>query len=207
MSLGQSKGKPERSAGTRSKSRGPRKATANYLRNSALHYLERYATSSAHLRRRLMVKVARSAAAHGTDADAGAADVETLINRLEQMGLLDDDLFARTKARSLHQRGNSARAIHAALRDKGIDADMIEAALDSLREETAQPEFVAALVYARKRRLGPYRAEETRADKRDRDLAALGRRGFSYDLARRVIDAANPGELEAEAQDSATSIR
>ncbi len=199
MSLSRSKDGHSGPAKTRAKGREPRRATASYLRNSALHYLERYATSSAHLRRLLTVKVARSAAAHGTDAAAGAADVEALIGRLEHMGLLDDDQFARAKARTLHQRGNSARAIHAALREKGIDADLIEAALGSLREETAQPELAAALVYARKRRLGPYRTEETRADTRDRDLAALGRRGFSYDLARRVIDAADPGELEAEA--------
>jgi regulatory protein len=184
----------------RRKRREPRRATAKYLRNAALHYLERYATSSAHLRRRLMVKVARSAAAHGTDAAAGAADVETLIGRLEQMGLLDDEIFARAKARALHRRGNSARAVRAALREKGVAADLIEAALESLKENTGHPELAAALVYARKRRLGPYRAPEARAEIREKDMAALGRRGFSYDLARRIVDAADPAELEAEAR-------
>lgn len=182
----------------RKTNRAPRKATAKYLRNSALYYLGRYSASSAHLRRRLLVKVARSAAEHGTDAAAGAADVEALIGELEGLGLLDDGLYARTKARSLHRRGNSARAIQAYLRGKGVELEAVEAALASLREDTAQPELTAALAYARKRRLGPYRAPEARAERRDKDLAALGRRGFSYDLARRVIDAADPGELEAE---------
>ena len=36
--------------------RGPRQATPKYLRNSALYYLERYASSSAHLRRLLLAK-------------------------------------------------------------------------------------------------------------------------------------------------------
>ena len=185
------------------KRRAPRKATPKYLRNSALHYLERYSTSSTHLRRRLMVKVTRSAAEHGTDAAAGAADVEALIGQLEQMGSLDDAVFARAKARNLHRRGNSARAVRAALREKGIAADLIEAALAALKEDAGDPETAAALVYARKRRFGPYRLEETRAETREKDLAALGRRGFSYDLARRVIDAEDVEALESTARDAA----
>ncbi|MCH8999434.1 MAG: hypothetical protein IID48_14400 [Proteobacteria bacterium] len=57
--------------------RSPREATAKYLRNSARYYLDRYATSSAHLRRLLLDKVARSARAHGTDAAAGGAGEDT----------------------------------------------------------------------------------------------------------------------------------
>lgn len=179
--------------------RGPRQATPAYLRNAALHYLERYATSSAHLRRLLMVKVARSAAAHGTDPEAGAAEVAALLGDLEGMGLLDDEAFARARARGLHRRGNSARTIRAALAEKGVAAETIDAALESLAEESAHPDLAAALSYARKRRLGPYRGAAERAAMRERDLAALGRRGFGYDLARRVIDARDPDELEAEA--------
>lgn len=149
-----------------------------------------------------MVKVARSAAEHDTDAMAGAADVDTLIGQLENLGSLDDALFARTKARTLHRRGSSARAIRGALSEKGVAADLIEAALESLKEDTPHPELAAALAYARKRRLGPYRPRETRAGMREKDLAALGRRGFGYDLARRVVDAANPQELEAEIADN-----
>jgi len=48
---------------------------------------------------------------------------------------------------------------------------------------------MAALALIRRRRLGPYRDSATRADFRAKDLAALARAGFSYDLARRVIEA------------------
>ena len=34
---------------------------------------------------------------------------------------------------------------------------------------------------------------------RDRDLAALGRQGFGYDVARKVVDAEDPEALEGEA--------
>ena len=58
---------------------------------------------------------------------------------------------------------------------------------------------VLSLAYARKRGLGPYREPATRREARDKDLASLGRRGFGYDLARRVIDADDPEALAAEA--------
>jgi len=179
--------------------RGPRKATPKYLRNSALHYLERYSSSSAHLRRLLMAKVARSARAHGTEAGDGAAAVEALIAELLDAGLLDDGRYAAERARILHRRGASARGIRAGLRAKGIEIDDIDRALADLREEAAEPELAAALAYARRRRLGPYRNPDARAGLREKDLAALGRQGFGYGLARRVIEADDLAELEDEA--------
>ena len=179
---------------------GPRRATAEHLRTWALHYLERYATSSAHLRRLLLAKTARAGAAYGAAAAAGTREVEALLRSLEAKGLLDDAAFARTRARALHRRGTSARAIRAALAKKGVARPAIESALEALSEEAEEPELAAALAYARRRRLGPYRDDAgLRADLRDRDLAALGRRGFGYELARRVIDAEDPAALEAEA--------
>jgi regulatory protein len=179
--------------------RGPRRATPKYLRNSALYYLERYASSSAHLRRLLLAKVARSARAHGTDPEAGAAEVEGLIAELLGAGLLDDARYAEGRALGLFRRGASARAIRSALLAKGVAPDLIERALEALRAEAAEPELAAALAYAERRRLGPYRSPLARAAMREKDLAALGRQGFGYDLARRVIDAKDVSELEEEA--------
>ena len=195
-------GNPE--GGPEPRRRGPRAVTPKYLRGSALHYLQRYASSSDHLRRLLLAKVTRSARAHGTDAGEGAAAVEALIAELLGAGLLDDARYATERARILHRRGASARAIRAGLMAKGIAAGDIDRALVDLREEAAEPELAAALAYARRRRLGPYRKDGARAgpddrDRRDKDLAALGRRGFGYGLARRVIETEDLAELEEEA--------
>ncbi len=179
--------------------RGPREATAKCLRNSALHYLDRYATSSAHLRRLLLNKVARSARAHGTDAEAGAAAVEALIAEFLGTGVLDDARYAEDRALVLFRRGASARAIRSALLAKGVASEFIEPALERLGAETAEPELAAALAYARRRRLGPYRSPQARAAMREKDLAVLGRRGFGYGLARRVIETRDVSELEQEA--------
>ena len=46
--------------------------------------------------------------------------------------------------------------------------------------------------------LGPFRRAEERAERRDRDIAAMGRAGFDWDTARKVIDAADAADLEAD---------
>ncbi|MDJ0684002.1 MAG: RecX family transcriptional regulator [Alphaproteobacteria bacterium] len=186
--------------------RTPKKATPERLERAALHYLERFASSSENLRRVLMRRVARSAQFHaaeaGPDEDrAGAASVDEIIQRFLRAGLLDDRAYAEARAASLHRRGASLRAIRMKLAQKGVDAETAEAALETLRRTLAEdadpgadPDFQAALNYARRRRLGPFRSKD-RADHRDRDLAALGRQGFSYDIARQIIEAENATSL------------
>lgn len=176
--------------------KGPKKATARYLENAALYHLDRYATSRAHLARLLMMRVERSARAHATDREEGAKHIDAILDKLTRNGLLDDRSYAETRTRSLHRRGTSARGIRADLGAKGVAANLIDSALKTLREDAADPEVAAAIVYARKRRIGPYRSEEQRAEKRNRDMAALGRKGFSYDLVRRIIDAENLEAIE-----------
>lgn len=177
----------------------PKKVSAAYLERAALHYLERYASSSANLRRILMRRVLRSAEAHGTDPDEGARAIDALIARYRETGLLDDAGYARMRAESLHRRGASARMTRMKLAAKGVDADDIDTALESLGETVTEPDLAAAVNYARRRRLGPWRKAD-RADYRERDLAALGRQGFGYEIAGRVVDAEDRDALEAEAE-------
>ena len=175
--------------------RPPKKVTASHLENVALYYLERFATSAENLRRVLMRRVIKSAYAHGTDTDEGAGMVDDLVQRYQAAGLLDDAAYARARAATFHRSGNSARAIRAKLMQKGVAADAIDAALASLTEDTDEPERDAALRLAKRRRLGPFRPADARADAREKDMAALARAGFSYDIARTIIDAEDPPEL------------
>lgn len=179
--------------------RGPKPATPERLEKAALHYLERYASSAENLRRVLMRRVYRSAELHGTDASEGEKAVSNLIDRYCRAGLLDDKAYAAARAASLHRQGKSSRAIRQSLSLKGVEEDTITVALEELRDEIgAETDLAAAVNYARRRRIGPWRQAENRAPNRERDLAALGRQGFSYDIARRVIEADTPDDLIQE---------
>ncbi|WP_434617011.1 regulatory protein RecX [Azospirillum sp. B2RO_4] len=174
----------------------PKRVTPQYLENAALHYLERFASSTANLRRVLMRKVDLSAKAHGTDREEGARWIDELLARYVRSGLLNDETYARMRTESLHRRGASTRLIAQKLAGKGIGRDEADKALDSLREDVGPDlDLTAALALAKRRRLGPYRRPEQRAAHRDKDMAALGRAGFGYEIARRVVDAEDPDEV------------
>ncbi|MDE1149100.1 MAG: RecX family transcriptional regulator [Azospirillaceae bacterium] len=178
------------------KRKEPRRVSAAYLERAALHYLERFAASTASLRRVLMRKVEMSAAAHGTDREQAAQWVEALITRYQQSGLLNDQVYAEGRVASLHRRGGSTRAIRQKMAAKGVDADLVTAALGSLDDEgNGETDIKAAHAYARRRRLGPFRLAEEREAKRDKDLAALARAGFDRQTATRVIDAETPDDV------------
>lgn len=175
--------------------KSPPRITPTYLENAALHYLERFAASSASLRRVLMRKVERSLAHWGGGREDAVPMVDAVIAKLQRLGYLDDTAYAAMKARALHRQGKATRTIRATLAAKGIGADLAGAALGELAEEVAEPDFAAAVRLARKRRLGPFR-RESRAEFRQKDLATLARAGFDFDTARRVIEAEDEAALE-----------
>ena len=181
---------------TKDKPRGPKPVTRSRLHNIALHYLERFASSSENVRRVLMRRVERAALVHDTDRDEARDWINDIVKRFEETGLLDDRRYAENRTASLHRQGTSRRGIQMRLIQKGVDGDLVAEAL-----EEAGDDFIAAVTYARKRRLGPYRTRE-REDRRERDLAALGRVGFSYETAKRIVDAETIDDLEFEVRDA-----
>ena len=109
---------------------------------------------------------------------------------------MDDDRYAKTKAGSLHRRGNSTRLIQMKLRSKGLGDESIGHAMDKLKEEAPSADLEAAIGWAKRRRIGPYSKNPAmRSERRQKDMAVLARRGFPYDIVKMVIDARDDDEL------------
>lgn len=162
----------------------PRPVSAEWLFRAGAHYLERYSASVEGLRRVLLRKVRRRAEARGEAAADFEPLVEEAVARFVELKLVDDRLFAEAKLRSFRRRGTSARATEMKLREKGVDRETVAAVME------AEPidERAGAHALARRRRLGPHRTRD-RAERRDRDVAALMRAGFGYADAAAAIDA------------------
>jgi regulatory protein len=167
--------------------RPPTIATAD-LEAAALRYLERYASSAENLRRVLMRRIERAVRLEMIERAEGRARVAAVVERLIERRLIDDAAYADGRARSLSRQGRSRARIGRALAAKGVEAEAIDAALTNLANE-GETDFAAAVRFAKRRKLGPFRTRRERKERRDRDLAALGRAGFSYEVARRVVDA------------------
>jgi regulatory protein len=171
------------------------KLTPERLWRRALAYLQRYAATEASLRRVLTRRALREAEAGGPDSAALAAMVDATVARAREQRLVSDLAFAEARVRRLVARGRSPAAIRAALALKGVEEGVVGQALRRVAEEQGDPDLGAAVAFARRRRLGPWRRGSPLPEAAERELAAMARAGFSFRIARRVIDAGSPDEL------------
>ncbi|MEM7651239.1 MAG: RecX family transcriptional regulator, partial [Pseudomonadota bacterium] len=76
------------------------------------------------------------------------------------------------------------------LKSKKLSSEEIAEALTALDEQThensTEAEYNAALTFARKKRIGPFKRDQEFDPQKE--LGRLARAGFSYDTARRVLD-------------------
>ncbi len=157
------------------------------LREAALHYLARYATTESGLRfvlhRRIdrWARLARDRDDVRERAAAAKTFVPAIVARMAALGLVNDAAYAESRVRGLSLGGKSRRAIEARLAAKGVDPEQVRAAFP----EDANAELISALILTRKRRIGPFRKTEE-AD-RNKELATLARAGFTRDVASRAL--------------------
>ena len=165
---------------------GPLPSAAT-LQQVAVTHLSRYAASRAALTRVLDRRCERWARDAGTEEATAALPalrqaVREVVAALVAAGAVDDAAFAASRARGLGRTGHSRRAIAAHLAARGVAGDDVRAALP----DDPEAELAAALMLARRRRLGPFRTPTAAADPR-RDLGVLARAGFSRDIAASVL--------------------
>ena len=176
----------------------PKPLTEKRLEKIALVHIDRYATSIENLRNVLMRRVEKSARTQNIEKKEAEKWINIIITKLVNLRLLNDQAYAENRARSLHRSGASQKKIMSILINKGISKVDIASTISLLENEYFNRELMAAINYARKRRLGPYRLAEKRREKRDRDLASLARAGFQFNDAKSVIDAISIEALETE---------
>jgi len=171
------------------------------LHDAALRHLARYATTQAGLLRVLSRRIDRWARATQAEPEAIApllALARAEVAALAASGLVDDAAFAASRARSLTRAGRSRRAVTAHLAQRGVDQEILEAALP----EDSEAELAAALLVARKRRIGPFGPPEPDMAARHKALGTLARAGFSQETARRAL-----AMDHAEAEDRIIRLR
>ncbi len=156
------------------------------LRDLALSYAGRYATTAAKLKHYLQRKL-RERDWAGEDEPP----VDAIVSRFVELGYIDDEAYAEARTRDLLRRGYGARRVSQALHHAGVDAEAIDLPPPSAAETRA-----AALAFARRRRLGPFGAEPPDQRGREKQLAALVRAGHDFEAARAMVDAASEEEAE-----------
>ncbi len=158
--------------------RPPKPLNERLLKDLALHYVGRYATTA----HKLKTYLARKLRERGWEGER-PADIDALVAQFVKLKYIDDALFASQKAASLTARGYGRRRVDEALYAAGIsEADGAKA-----KETAAQSAAEAALKMARKRRFGPFAREAAPSDKRQKQLQAMLRGGHDFSIARTLV--------------------
>ena len=181
-------GEGNRSGGSGANRRPPRPLDQERLRELALHYVGRFATTRA----KLATYLSRKLRERGWAGD-NPPDVAELVQRLAELGYVDDRAFGIAKAGSLTARGFGKRRVRQALAMAGVTEDDATDA-NEIADERASD---AALRFASRRRIGPFAAEPHDPVQREKALAAMIRAGHDFSIARLIVDAkpGNPPEL------------
>lgn len=153
------------------------------LYEAALNHMARYAATEAGLARVLARRIDRWGKLQGEEAASeelaqamrrAKAEIPAVLSRLRELGVVNDAVFAASRAKRLTREGKSRRATMAHLVAKGVKTPALP--------DDPQRELAAACAYLRRRRAGPFGPAPT-----DKILAAMARGGFSQSIARRAL--------------------
>ena len=107
------------------------------------------------------------------------------VARVGELGLLNDEDFARRRAAELLRKRKSRREILMDLNKKGIDRDIAAAVVEDLGGEEEDPDLASARALVQRQ----YAAKLAQG-KEPQVAAALARRGFSHGVIRTVLQEA-----------------
>ena len=174
------------------------------LENKALHYLGRYASTESRLREVLTRFAKRKM--DDEDPEHMRSLVDQMVSSCVAKGYVNDKLFAEQKTASLRRSGGSRIAISRKLMQRGVDQEIIKEAIhdfddDFERDHDHDAELQSALIYARKRRLGPYAKPpigqtEMKEGWQTRHYASFARAGFTGKTISTVMSFKSPEDAE-----------
>jgi len=152
--------------------------------DAALRFLEARPRSAAEVRRRL------------TGAGYREELVATAIDRLAELGVLDDEAFARAWVDSRDRaRPRGERALRSELSRKGIDRQLAHDVLDERATEQPDADAAAARRVLERHANALARVADPRA-RRERAYALLARNGFDSETTLEAIAAMLPRDSE-----------
>ena len=176
----------------------PKSITQQSLRNAGLRYLEKYAASTQSLRDVLNRRTSKCQSPDDPDPYILEQWIEDIIQQFTNAGLLNDQLFAQARAETLFNKGASIQMIRSKLTQKGIASVILDEIIANLIEEWKNPDLKAAIRFSQRKKIGPFRIRGDRAVFIKRDLASLGRAGFSFEVAKKIVHAVDSEALDED---------
>ena len=147
----------------------------------AIYYLSKYSSSKKNLEFILKKKIRRLSDEKKIRFHL-YNEIQIIIEKLEKLNLINDQVFVESKIQSLQYQAKSKNYIKQYLLQKGIDKQLIEEQISLFYENNKNLEKENALKFAKKRNL------LVNDQDYQKKLSKMARAGFSYDIAKEVLN-------------------
>ena len=146
----------------------------------AIYYLSKYSSSKKNLEFILKKKIRRLSDEKKIRFQL-YNEIQIIIEKLENLNLINDQVFVESKIQSLQYQVKSKNYIKQYLLQKGIDKQLIEEQISLFYENNKNLEKENALKFAKKRNLINNNQDY------QKKLSKMARAGFSYDIAKEIL--------------------
>ena len=146
----------------------------------AIYYLSKYSSSKKNLEYILKKKIRRISDEKKIRFQL-YKEIKIIIDKLEQLKLINDAIYAESKINSLLNQVKSKNYIKQYLIRKGVSSEIANTQISLFYEKNQNLEKENALKFAKKRNLTN--------DKKDyeKKLAKMARAGFSYEISKEIL--------------------
>ena len=146
----------------------------------AVYYLSRYSSSKKNLEYILKKKIRRLTEEKKVRYEL-YQEINHIINKLEQLKLLNDEFFAESKINSLLNQSRSKNYIKQYLIRKGVNNKLVNDHISDFYKKNLNLEKENALKFAKKKNL------LNNKESYEKRLSKMARAGFSYEIAKEIL--------------------
>ena len=150
------------------------------LSKYAIYYLSKYSSSKKNLEYILKKKIRRLTEDKKIRFEL-YEEIKSIINKLENLKLLNDKLFAESKINSLLYKGKSKNYIKQYLIRKGVDKELANEKIILFYKKDLNLEKNNAYKFAKKKNLLNNNLDY------GKKLSKMARAGFSYEIVREIL--------------------
>ena len=174
----------------------PKKITLDSLEKSAIKYLEKYSATEYQLKKVLRRKIIKTSFFYKIDPKKDFDLIKLIIKKFKEIGLIDDKVFSENKVLTYIDKGYSKKKIIFNLKNKWISDENIQKAVDNLEKSFVNFELLSALIYAHKKKILAFKKKEKNFYENKKKLLQMSQAGFSYDIAKKIINLNSEKEFE-----------
>ena len=172
----------------------PKKITLDNLEKSAIKYLEKYFVSEYQLVNMLKRKIIKTSFFFQTKPEDYIHFIEDILTKFKKIGLINDITFSENRALNLAKRGFSKRKILINLKQKGIVDRIANQGINNLKKFFFNFELASGLIYAKKKKIVSFNKKKGFEESK-KSLIQMSRAGFTYDIAKKIINLNNEREF------------